>query len=499
MVVTGLLILSSGFALISLAAVPGLSHRAQGLFYGWKLAGLGLMVGVLASGPVWFGVGVWIKALELDFGWSRTQLTGAFSLTQLEGIVIGPLIGYLVDRLGPRRMVLIGFTVMALGFILLSRTTSLPIFYLSYTLIMAGVLAGTWLPIMAGINKWFSRKRATAMAIAGEGDFLGGLLLVPLIAWAVTPGNLGWSTTALWTGLILLAVAWPISRSIRNNPEDYGTTPDGDLPPNPREPESAADYIPGRGPRVEECPDFTARQAMRTKAFWYITFGHSLSSMLIATLAVHFVPMLTDQGFSLQTAAYIWSVVMVVSMVSQPVAGYLGDRVPQNLVLFGFTTLQVVGFLLVVFVHSLPLLILLAAIYGVGNGGRVPLTTSIRGDYFGKKAFATITGISMAPQFLFTLAAPLFAASMFDTRGNYTLAFLILGVLGTMSSVCFLLATKPQAVEPAVGLRPVKSPDSGGHLGAETQVRVLQQEPAHQVVNPPGPGGDPNIPVPTLI
>ena len=456
MVVTGLLILSSGIALISLATVPGFSHRVQRLFYGWQLAGLGLIVGVLASGPVWFGVGVWIKALELDFGWSRTQLTGAFSLTQLEGIIIGPLIGYLVDGLGPRRMVLIGLSVLALGFILLSRTTSLPIFYLSYTFIMAGVLAGTWLPIMASINKWFNRHRATAMAIAGEGDFLGGLLLVPVIAWAVTPSHLGWSATAFWIGLILLAVAWPISRLIRDNPEDYGATPDGDLPLNPREKESTADFSPGRDGRVEECPEFTARQAMRTKAFWYITFGHSLSSMLIATLAVHFVPLLTDQGFTLQTAAYIWSVVMVVAMVSQPVGGYLGDRFPQNLVLSGFATLQAVAFLLVAFVHSLPMFILLAALYGAGSGGRVPLTTSIRGDYFGKKAFATITGISMAPQFLFTLAAPLFAASMFDTQGNYTLAFLTLGVLGTMSGVCFLLAKKPEAVDPAVSLRPVK-------------------------------------------
>ena len=83
----------------------------RGMFYGWKLAGLSLLVIGLASGPVWSGVGVWVKALEMQFGWSRAQLTGAFSLAQLEGSIFGPLLGYLIDRLGPRRMVFIGLVI----------------------------------------------------------------------------------------------------------------------------------------------------------------------------------------------------------------------------------------------------------------------------------------------------------------------------------------------------------------------------------------------------
>ena len=102
MIITGLLILSSGFVLLTLAGVPEFSRRIRGLFYGWKLVGLALLVNGLASGPVWSGVGIWVKALELQFGWSRAQLTGAFSLAQLEGSLMGPLLGYLIDRLGPR-------------------------------------------------------------------------------------------------------------------------------------------------------------------------------------------------------------------------------------------------------------------------------------------------------------------------------------------------------------------------------------------------------------
>lgn len=386
---------------------------------------------------------MWVTALEEQFGWSRAELTGAFSMAQFQGSLVGPLMGYLIDKLGTRRMVFIGFLISGLGFLLFSRTTNLPIFYLSYFLIMLGITAGSWLPMMTALNKWFHSKRGAAMGIAGEGSFLGGLVLVPILAWAVTPTNFGWSVTAQWIGIVFLAAAWPLSRLIRNNPEDYGQLPDGESPS-----QRQARLLSERAESAvaDGRLNFTARQALRTHAFWFITFGHALSSMLIATLTVHLVPLLTDLGMSLQTAAYVWSVLMGVGAVFQLIGGYLSDRLPRNQVLFAFAALQTVGFLMAAFIQGLPMAILFAVVYGAGFGGRVPITTAIRGDYFGDKAFATITGISMAPLYLFMLVAPLFAAFMFDFTGSYTTAFLILGGLGSMSGVLFLFAKKPTAL-----------------------------------------------------
>ena len=128
---------------------------------------------------------MWIKALEIQFGWSRAQLTGAFSMAQLEGSIIGPLMGYLIDRLGPRKMVLIGFIITGLGFLLFSRTNSIVIFYLSYGMIMLGTAAGTWLPFMSRGQPLVRTKagrvnggRRPGFAIgrvcAGAGPGLGG-------------------------------------------------------------------------------------------------------------------------------------------------------------------------------------------------------------------------------------------------------------------------------------------------------------------------------------
>ena len=385
---------------------------------------------------------MWIKALELHFGWSRAQLTGAFSMAQLEGSIIGPLMGYLIDRLGPRRMVLIGMVITGLGFLLFSRTENIFTFYLSYGLIMLGTAAGTWLPYMSVVNRWFVRKRGLAMAIAGEGSPLGGLVLVPILAWAVTPGSHGWSVTAQWIGVVFLCLAWPMSRLIRVRPEDYGLLPDGDRP-------DQAAREAARPVRRAASPDqlqFTGRQAIRTHAFWLITFGHAFSSILFATLTVHLVPMLTDRGLSLQAAANMFSVALGVAAIFQLIGGYAGDRLPKNVVISFFGFIQAGGFLMAVFVHSLPMAVLFAATFGVGFGGRNPLTTAIRGDYFGERAFATITGLSSAPMYALMLAAPLFAAFMFDATASYTVSFLVIGGLGMMSGVLFLLAKKPTSL-----------------------------------------------------
>ena len=197
------------------------------LFYGWWLVILTLFLNAVTGSPVFGGVGVWIDALETDFGWSRTQLALAFSLGTLEGSIVGPVVGILVDKIGPRKVVATGVTIIGVGFLILSQTSALWMFYLAYAVIMLGASGGGWLPMMTVINNWFDKKRSLAMGFGGIGFSMGSFILVPLLAWMVVPDNVGWRFTAMGLGLLFVIMAYPVSRFMRNAPEEFGEVPDG--------------------------------------------------------------------------------------------------------------------------------------------------------------------------------------------------------------------------------------------------------------------------------
>ena len=410
--------------------ILGLPFTSGDVFYGWWLVGVAAFLLTLMSLTVFQGLGTILVALERQFGWSRTALSGAFSLARVEGAILGPVEGLLVDRVGTRKMVFIGYILMGLGFLWLGQVETLWAFYASFMLITLGSGLGGWLAIIAMVNNWFTRQRTFAMASAMSGIHFGGLL-VPLLALGIEAFEFSGAATII--GVFLLIVVGPAAKAIRNHPEDMGLQPDGDSG------NSSESVL-----TEDEEPDFTAAQALRTPAFWILTVMQVASSVAIVTLALHLVPKLTDMGMTLSGAGTVVLTYTIVALPSQFLSGYFADRLPKTLMIAIFLAIQGIALTIIAFADTILLAYIFALLYGIGFGGRNPLTTAIRGEYFGRKAFATIMGISQFPMNIGMIGAPLFAGYMFDTTNSYVIPFSVFAILTFFGAFLMLFVKKPR-------------------------------------------------------
>ncbi len=410
--------------------------KARSGFYGWWMVAVSGFIMVITAVPVFQASAVWAVALESQFGWSRTQLGLALSFTRVEGSLTGPIAGYLVDRMGTRFMVFTGLLVLTVGFFLFSQVQNLWMFYLAYFVMSVGQGQAGWLTVMTLLNHWFVRHRGMAMGLAMVGMGIGTLILVPVIAWLIDPDadRLGWRRTLEILAVVSLVSAIVLPKVVRNKPEDVGQHPDG-VPPV-----VATALNADSEPELE----LTIGQALRTQAFWCISFGHGLGSMVVLAIMSHLGLLLRDMGYGLQTTGWVIMVQTAVAIIFQFLGGWIGDRIPKNVALFIFTAIQGIG---VVFLTLGPEMInfyAFAVLFGIGFGGRTPLTTAIRGDYFGRASFGKILGISTVPMNVLLLVAAPMAGFMRDELGDYDMAFLLLAGLNMAGAVLFLIARKPK-------------------------------------------------------
>lgn len=410
-------------------AIPG-ALRLPRVFYGWWIVAVAAAFQALFGALFFHGFGTFFVALQRDFGWSRTLLSGAYSLSRVEGGLLGPLEGILIDRLGPRRVVLIGLALSALGFLLFSRTHTPAWFYASYLVMSLGFSLAGWLTLSTAVNNWFIRRRATAMSFLSVGLSIGGLS-VPLLALSLDA--VGWRTTSVAIAVLIMAVGVPMALVLRRRPEDFGLQPDGLGTPASSPQEKA------HPPAV----DFTIWQAVRTRAFWAISLGHAVALIPTTAVVVHLVPFLDNElHLPLAVAASVVTVGTAVGIPAQVLGGVIGDRVDKRIALVILSAGQGVALLVLAITHNLPVAMLFAVLHGITWGARAPFTTAIRGDYFGRRAFATISGSMNIITTLGSIAGPLLVGVMADRIG-YRPAFLTGAGVTVIGSLFFLAARRP--------------------------------------------------------
>ena len=388
----------------------------------------------LQAGLVTQAFGAYLAVLADEQGWSKTALSGAAALQQMEVALLGPVLGWAIDRFGTRVFVRSGAVIFGAGLCLLSQVQSLPEFYGAFIVIALGSSLCGFFPLNVALIHWFERKRARALSAMSIGLALGGIM-VPLVASSLT--TFGWRSTALASGVFAILVGLPLALVIRNSPHQHGEVVDG-IPPDP---ESKADF----DEKTESTRDFTAREALRTQAFWLISLGHGFALFVVHAVSVHAITHLKEGlGYSVAAASLVISLVTACQILGVALGWAIGDRYKKRVIAAGCMLAHALGLLLLTFASNLPMVVAFAVLHGTAWGLRGPFMQAMRADYFGRSAIGMILGLSFMIIVVGQVGGPIIPGIFADVTGDYRLGFTIIAILAALGSGFFLLARKPK-------------------------------------------------------
>jgi sugar phosphate permease len=394
-------------------------------------AGTGMLF--LQSALLLQSFGAYVAVLRDDRGWSKTALAGAAALHQLEAAILGPALGWFIDRFGSQGVIRTGVLMLGAGFMLLSQIGTLLGFYGAFVVVALGASFCGFFPLNVALIHWFEKKRARALSMQGLGLALGGIF-VPVVAWSMT--TFGWRATAFASGLIVIVVGWPLAMIYRRRPEDYGETVDG-LP--------AAGTPAGGAAPEPDTRDFTAREAIRTPAFWLLSLGHGFALFVVSAVNVHAITHMKEGlGYSVEQASLVITLMTLAQIAGLAIGWTIGDRADKRLIAAACMLGHMAGLLALTYAVAVPMLIAFALLHGAAWGLRGPFMQALRADYFGRSAIGMILGLSFMIIVIGQVGGPLLAGYLADVTGNYRAGFTVLALLAGLGSMFFVLARRPE-------------------------------------------------------
>jgi MFS family permease len=421
------------------------------MFHGWRIVALAFLTNYISVGFVFYSYGVFFKALAADFSGSRLGVSVGLTSMSLVSALSAPIVGRYLDRGKTRGLMTAGAVLMAVAFLLASQITALWQFFLVLGFVMGpavcmlGGLAGSTL-----VATWFVQKRGVALGIATMGVSVSGVLMPPIGTALIA--ELGWRNTFLVYAAVALFVIAPLTwRFVVATPEQLGQLPDGDLP--------TAETL-AAATRDERMP--STREILSDSRFWMIAIPIALNFFSLSAVLTHTVPYVTDLGISPAGAALVLSASAGAGSIGKPLFGMLTDRKDKRVTPALCAGLQLIGLLMMMYVHDYAFLLIASGIFGIGMGGVVPLQAALVGAAFGRRAFGRVMGLMSPAMLPIQMLGVPFAGHVFDRTGSYRFAFQVFAVAFALS------------------------------LGLLSRLKLPEHEPGRIV---PAPSVDPAVPV----
>ena len=391
--------------------------RRSGIFYGWFIVAASFFVIMMTMGAR-NGIGVFVLPMSEEFSWSRSSISFAAALGILLNGVSQPILGHLYDRVGGRKLILIGATVIGITAFLLAFTFHIAYFIFVFGVVMAVAMsAGSITTGAVIVSKWFQRKRATAIGITAAGASVGGLILVPFTTYLIQ--LLDWRYSWAILGTMIIVLVLPVAFFVlRNSPQDMGLLPDGDEAPSGSGPRR-----PVRPPGPLEVDQW--RHAFRSWPMWQLCATYFVCGFTTLIMAFHFVPNAVESGFSPATAATAFGVLSAMNTIGVLIVGPIADKMGNKSLLGMVYFFRGVGYVLLLTLPGQWGLWVFAVVGGSSWIATVPLTTGLTADIYGLKKVGTLSGMVFLSHQIGGSIGIQFGGIMRDLTGSYTVPFAV--------------------------------------------------------------------------
>ncbi len=388
----------------------------------WNIVGFSFITLALAYG-IWYSFSVFFVALLKEFHWSRSVGAGAFSLFIIVHGVSGPFVGGVLDRFGPKGVIVVGSVFLGIGLALCSLIHTWWQFYIFFGVITAiGVGSTGWIPNTSLIQQRFKEKRGLAMGMVSSGIGIGILVCVPFFQLLIT--KVGWRTTYLMiAGFIPLIIMAMTIAFLKKPPAETPAIDIGKGIPSPAMGESSL---------VNEkwaSKPWTLRRAAMTKTFWLLSLSLFLGNQVNQSIFAHQVAFFVDRGLAPLIASYVVGIIGIVSVGAKILWGALSDKIGREITYTVGVICSIIGMIFLILFNSLPISRLpyfFAFFFSMGYASAAALPPLITADFFEGRAYGRIYGTLNMINNAGGAFGAWFAGFLYDELGNYLPVFILL-------------------------------------------------------------------------
>jgi len=391
-------------------------------FYGYIIVSACFFLSLIMWGT-YLSFAIFFEPMLAEFGWTRATTSGSYSLAMFFFGLLSIVAGRLIDRFGPRVVLMACGIFMGLGFLLMSQISAVWQLYLFYGVLVGMGMSGSSVPVIATIARWFVKRRGimTGIVLAGEGV---GIIIMPLLVSRLI-SIYGWRTSYIIIGIITLVVIILAAQFLKRDPSQKGLSPYGE---NKIKEQSSG--FEARG--------LSLQGAIHTRQFWLFSAIGFCLWLAAEAIFVHIIIHAIGLGIPALTAANIMIIIGGLSIMGKITMGRASDRIGNWLAFVIIFILMSVALFGLIPARELQMLYLVAAIFGFAFGGFVTVMSPMAVELFGLRSLGVILGVAVFISTMGAVIGPVVAGMIFDITNSYSLAFLVCAIASVMGLILTL-------------------------------------------------------------